>query len=87
MEKMEIYCPHCHCEPPADARWMCEPGCATVWNTFWTRGLCPGCGKQWEWTQCLACGRLSPHPAWYHFPGNENSDKDTERRRELEAIG
>lgn len=66
--KAEIHCPHCEWRPgPAD-KWRCVASCATVWNTFWTRGLCPGCGVRWPQTQCLACGVYSPHEAWYHHP-------------------
>ncbi|HXF67028.1 MAG TPA: hypothetical protein VNK67_10085 [Burkholderiales bacterium] len=68
MEAMEIFCPRCQWRPGHEARWVCRPGCGTVWNTFWTRGLCPGCAKQWEVTQCLACHRISPHKQWYHLP-------------------
>ncbi len=69
-----IRCPLCRWQPGADARWMCSPvgypeffdsGCGTVWNTFMTRGLCPGCGHQWEWTMCLQCLRPSRHVDWY----------------------
>jgi predicted amidophosphoribosyltransferase len=44
------------------------PGCGTQWNTFWTHGVCPGCGHAWQDTQCLACLKMSPHRAWYHYP-------------------
>jgi hypothetical protein len=44
---------------------MCRPSCGTVWNTFETRGRCPGCGYQWTRTVCLACQRISPHLDWY----------------------
>jgi len=50
-----------------------------VWNTFWTHGLCPGCSHFWLDTQCLACHRISPHKAWYHWP-----DEDASRRRKRE---
>jgi predicted amidophosphoribosyltransferase len=39
-----------------------------LWNTFWTRGICPGCGYHWLKTQCPVCGELSPHEDWYHYP-------------------
>ena len=40
-------------------------GCCTVWNTFRTRGECPGCQHVWTWTSCLACGEWSRHDDWY----------------------
>ena len=61
---MKIYCPKCHWEPPAKARWSCT--CGHAWNTFDTQGRCPGCGKVWRQTQCLACHEWSPHFDWYH---------------------
>lgn len=67
-DKAEIFCPECQWRPRPEDQWECVPSCGTVWNTFWTRGLCPGCGHQWEKTQCIACGKLSPHEAWYHYP-------------------
>lgn len=62
----EIYCPHCMFRPAALDRWECAPGCGTLWNTFWTHGVCPGCGHAWQHTQCLACFETSLHEAWYH---------------------
>ena len=69
-----IRCPLCHWQPQAASRWYCTNyehpeyffnGCGMVWNTFTTRGLCPGCGHQWRWTTCLRCHRWSLHEAWY----------------------
>ena len=45
-------------EPPFD-------GCGTSWNTFLTRGRCPGCRHQWQWTSCLRCHGWSLHEDWY----------------------
>src|SRR5262245_29181454 len=69
-----IRCPHCDWEPAPSSRWMCswsdtpEPyfsACGAVWNTFSTRGRCPGCEHQWQWTSCLHCGEWSRHEEWY----------------------
>jgi hypothetical protein len=78
-DELEIYCPKCRWRPAAEDRWACEPKCGTVWNTFWTRGLCPGCRKLWSMTQCLACKQFSPHRQWYHPPSRERAA----RRRKL----
>lgn len=67
MEKAEIYCPNCQWRPQPEDRWQCVPSCGTIWNTFWTRGVCPGCTVKWPVTQCLGCKRFSPHEAWYHY--------------------
>jgi hypothetical protein len=70
----QIRCPKCEWVPPDGSRWCCdhrhtpEPpfaSCGTVWHTFSTRGRCPGCAHQWQWTSCLACGQFSPHEDWY----------------------
>ncbi|PYR66924.1 MAG: hypothetical protein DMF87_07020 [Acidobacteria bacterium] len=67
-------CPLCGWRPSASSRWCCdsvdgpEPpfdSCGTIWNTFSTRGRCPGCGHQWKWTSCLRCHEWSPHDDWY----------------------
>jgi hypothetical protein len=58
-----IRCPKCQWSPDAEARWSCR--CRHIWNTFETRGLCPGCGYQWTVTACLNCGQTSPHADWY----------------------
>jgi hypothetical protein len=58
-----IRCPKCKWVPRTKNRWTCE--CGHDWNTFETRGHCPGCRYQWEITQCLQCGARSPHPEWY----------------------
>ena len=62
----KIYCPRCEWAPSPLDRWVCEPGCRTVWNTFETRGVCPGCSKHWRMTQCIACLMRSLHDHWYH---------------------
>ena len=73
-----IRCPLCSWQPKASSRWCCdcvgtpEPyfeSCGTVWNTFSTRGRCPGCGHQWKWTTCLRCTRPSLHEDWYEQTG------------------
>ena len=69
-----IRCPHCRWHPAASDRWSCIsfggpeppfPSCGTSWNTFDTRGRCPGCSHQWRWTLCLRCQKWSLHDAWY----------------------
>ena len=69
-----VRCPLCTWRPDASSRWCCEPsespepffpGCRTVWNTFSTRGRCPGCDHQWHWTSCLSCSGWSLHEDWY----------------------
>ena len=58
-----IRCPQCNWTPRTKSLWSCK--CGHHWNTFDTRGLCPGCGYQWEITGCLQCGAMSPHLEWY----------------------
>ena len=72
---IRIRCPLCFWQPSASSRWTCdcsggtpEPpfdACGTVWNTFDTRGKCPGCAHQWIWTTCLHCRVSSRHGEWY----------------------
>jgi hypothetical protein len=64
MSDLEIYCPKCEWEPPANAQWSCT--CGHAWNTFDTHGRCPECGTVWRETQCLQCRAWSPHHDWYH---------------------
>jgi hypothetical protein len=73
-----IRCPLCRWQPDAGSVWECSDcaypeyffgGCGMVWNTFDTRGLCPGCGHQWRWTACLSCGGWSLHEDWYAKEG------------------
>jgi hypothetical protein len=67
MSEPEIYCPACAWRPSGEDLWMCTRNdCGTEWNTFWTRGVCPGCSYQWRNTQCLLCEEFSPHESWYH---------------------
>lgn len=69
-----IRCPLCQWQPDSMSFWECGDcdypeyffaGCGTSWNTFTTRGRCPGCGYQWHWTACLRCDGWSPHEDWY----------------------
>lgn len=71
-----IRCPLCDWQPRASSRWCCgdygsHDGCGTVWNTFDTRGRCPGCNYQWKLTDCLRCGGTSLHEAWYEIAADE----------------
>ena len=69
-----IRCPLCEWQPRPSSRWCCSEcprpegllsGCGTLWNTFETSGVCPGCSHRWQWTSCLACGGWSLHVDWY----------------------
>jgi DNA-directed RNA polymerase subunit RPC12/RpoP len=69
-----VRCPLCAWRPTAASRWCCWwsegpeayfVSCGAEWNTFTTRGRCPGCQHQWQWTSCLRCGEWSPHEDWY----------------------
>jgi hypothetical protein len=72
--RARVRCPLCVWRPPESSRWCClrtpSPegffgGCGTMWNTFSTRGRCPGCRYQWRWTKCLRCSGWSRHEDWY----------------------
>lgn len=78
--RVEIFCPKCQWEPRQEDRWICLPGCHCVWNTFDTWGVCPDCGKKFDWTQCLECMERSPHGEWYHHFGR---DPVEEKKREV----
>lgn len=75
-----IRCPLCRWQPDASSMWFCEGvgtpekftgGCGTRWNTFETRGRCPGCAHQWRWTVCLWCSGWSLHEDWYEESSRE----------------
>jgi tetratricopeptide (TPR) repeat protein len=59
----QVSCPRCRYSPASADCWKCN--CGHSWNTFDTRGLCPGCGYQWKETVCPLCGEMSPHTDWY----------------------
>jgi hypothetical protein len=61
----KIRCPKCAWEPTKADRWLCDPGCGHVWNTFDTHGCCPGCAKRWAETVCFRCQQWSTHDDWY----------------------
>ena len=82
MNEPEIFCPECKWRPRAEDRWSCVPSCGTMWNTFWTHATCPGCTYTWQLTQCLSCGEVSPHEAWYHYPEGQTP----EHTQTLEAL-
>jgi len=85
--KREIYCPHCACRPQPEDRWECTPGCGTLWNTFWTGAVCPGCGQRWPDTECLACGEVSLHEDWYHYPDEDETQEAWVYSKETVPIG
>ena len=67
-----IRCPACKWRPSRTDTWACNPGCGEVWNTFATRGECPGCQRRWVNTQCTRCGVWSEHDAWYERPPDKS---------------
>ena len=69
--RTRIRCPQCQWEPSAADTWCCSPGCGHVWNTFETRGVCPGCSRQWTHTACLRCSAWSLHDDWYEETDDE----------------
>ena len=82
-----IRCPSCGYRPRAEDRWSCMPSCGTVWHTFWTGGVCPGCSYRWEKTQCPACGELAPHQDWYEDPDDESAGRESEKTGLPEKLG
>jgi hypothetical protein len=70
-----VRCPLCEWRPAPSSSWCCgwsddtpEPPfnwCGTSFHTFRTRGRCPGCQHQWQWTSCLSCHEWSLHEDWY----------------------
>lgn len=85
MKEPEIRCPKCAWKPKPESRWLCTP-CGTEWNTFWTGGVCPGCGKAWRTTMCPACLKRSLHKDWYRFPDDE--DESLKEKEKLpETVG
>lgn len=69
MSEPEIYCPECKWRPGPSDLWVCSRNdYGTVWNTFWTGGVCPGCAYQWRNTSCLSCDAFPSHKSWYHYP-------------------
>ena len=74
-------------------------GCGMVWNTFSTRGCCPGCSHQWRWTSVfdVASGRCTD---WYerekdtrslrgrNAPAHQRPDRSSlEQRTEGQEVG
>lgn len=65
-KRKRIRCPACGWQPDGQPYWQCEL-CFATFDTFKTRARCPTppCGNSWKLTQCIRCGILSPHEAWY----------------------
>jgi hypothetical protein len=79
-ESGRIRCPLCSWRPTPASEWWCvsvgapehfPQGCGTAWNTFMTRGRCPGCRHQWRYTSCLRCSGWSLHTDWYEDDGDQ----------------
>ena len=84
MARPDILCPRCDWRPCGDDRWQCR--CGTEWNTFWTGGVCPGCGHAWQETQCFGCLRFSPHRAWYRDRPDEGAPARTQETPVVEEV-
>jgi hypothetical protein len=61
--RSRVRCPKCAWQPRRHDLWACR--CGASWNTFETRGVCPGCRYPWQVTQCLKCHVFSAHADWY----------------------
>ncbi len=71
-QRPDIACPACGAQPVAGMQWLCAPdGCGGTFDTFASHGRCPHCDAQFSWTQCLMCGRISAHQAFYLQPRND----------------
>ena len=73
-KRHRIRCPSCGWQPAPSSRWSCvdtgapenfSAGCGHAWNTFETKGRCPGCSYQWRHTACLQCQAWAKHEDWY----------------------
>ena len=60
----ECTCPSCGISPPAGPFWACEH-CATHFDTFRTRGKCPGCGAWYLETACPHCRTQHHIDQWF----------------------
>lgn len=76
-----IRCPLCRWQPNKSSRWLCADcdfpeyfynGCWNEFNTFNSRGQCPGCLHRWRWTSCLRCACWSLHEDWYEKTSPES---------------
>ncbi len=65
MVRENVRCPKCMWHPFIGCLWGCVPSCGTSFDTFATRGRCPGCDKVWFDTQCPVCHGWSAHGDWY----------------------
>ena len=63
-------CPGCGEAPPRGAYWQCEH-CVTRFDTFETRGRCPGCGAWYLETACPHCHASNHVDAWYRPAAGE----------------
>lgn len=58
-----VACPKCSWQPLKSTIWTCT--CGHKWNTFDSKGVCPGCKRNWAQTECRKCRTVSAHEAWY----------------------
>ena len=70
--RQKIRCPNCRWKPTRKSRWRCV--CRHVWNTFDTRGVCPGCVLPWRDTKCPECKQWSRHDDWYEHASSPEGD-------------
>lgn len=56
-------CPECGAAPPVGEYWLCGK-CRSRFDTFAEGGACPGCGGQFNETQCPACHARNPLADW-----------------------
>jgi hypothetical protein len=61
-------CPRCYQAPPRGRHWVCDE-CETRFDTFETRGKCPGCGAWFLDTACPHCHESNHIDRWFlHRP-------------------
>ena len=65
----ECACPRCLQAPPRGRHWVCNE-CETRFDTFETRGKCPGCGAWFLETACPHCHETNHIDRWFLYrPG------------------
>ncbi|MFQ3652376.1 MAG: site-2 protease family protein [Gemmataceae bacterium] len=65
----ECACPQCLKAPPRGTHWVCHE-CETRFDTFETRGQCPGCGAWYLDTTCPQCHHSHHIDRWFLYrPG------------------
>jgi len=83
--RQDCACPHCLRAPPRGRHWLCHE-CQTRFDTFETRGQCPGCGAWYLDTACPHCQHSNHIDRWFLYRPTAEGENSSASRQDASSL-